>query len=572
MKWTDNHCNTVFDAVEKNTGMANSFLNPISIDSYIIYGLDLLANEILKYCKSNAVITIVGDYDADGVCAAAGLYLLLCNLCDYRNIRIRLPRRITEGYGLSPKIIDEISDGIVITVDNGIAARQAIQKAKEKGLVVFVIDHHEPIIKNGALDLPPADLIVDPHIQKRSAMLNGGSYPENYFWYYCGAGLVYKLARMILPPESEALKNISAFAAIATVADVVSLTGDNRNIYHEGIANIHTGHITPGLQCLIDLLNCDNKIAEQDIGFRIAPMLNAPGRLYDDGAMLSLQTVLAPDFRTARTLAGQLRDVNEIRKMVKEEAVERAKKMITEITNPIVICDPETPEGIVGLVAGFIVEEYNVSAIVFTKTEHGLKGSARAADYDDIKGSLDVFHDLHPEILSKYGGHTGAAGLSILEKDFDDFRNGMIQIMPEARPKPDSICYDISVPSYKAFDLAYEIEKFRPFGEGNPPVIVKITDFKPVPDGNEFYKTYNKGTVRFAGANCEAIAFSMADRLQDEGLPAQMDLVGTLGFRHFRQTESVQIEVMDFKKKEIKLHHTDVNQFIEDALKKLNLF
>ena len=151
MQWKSKGFKNVMDAVQCNTGLAEEFLHP-SREPYYIQNLDLMAMWIQVYASQNAPVTVIGDYDADGVCATAGLYLLLREL-HADNIKLRLPRRMTEGYGLSEKIVEEIDGGVIITVDNGISAIPAIKKAKEKGMVVLVIDHLEPKMDNGQIVL-----------------------------------------------------------------------------------------------------------------------------------------------------------------------------------------------------------------------------------------------------------------------------------------------------------------------------------------------------------------------------------------------------------------------------------
>lgn len=575
MQWKNNGYLNVMDAVEHKTGMAKDILSSEEYPSFFIQNMDLMAAWIRTYAQQNAPITVIGDFDCDGVCATGGLYLLLREL-GADNIRLRLPKRISEGYGLSEKIVDEITEGIVITVDNGITAIPAIQKAKEKGLIVLVIDHHEPKIEGNSIVLPEADLIVDPHVP--DSFICKGSLVTSTFNGYCGAGLVYKLAQCLIP-NTDTLRKISAFAAIATVADVVPLIWDNRNIYHEGIWNIRNRCITPGLQCLVNILQSNNIVTESDIGFKLAPMLNAPGRLYDDGASKALQTLIVGNYTAASMMAQDLLEINELRKEKKEKAVERAMTIIQKndlcSSNPIVICDPETEEGIVGLVAGAVCEGFHASAIVFTRTEHGLKGSARAADYNNIKKSLDEFHELYPDILSKYGGHKGAAGLCIPETGFSVFQSEMQKIMGPQHPKQDVIDYDLMINASDIQDVVADIRCFAPFGEGNPPVTVRIHNFRTVPVGkeNEFFTVMNKGAVKFAGTGCDAIAFDMADRFIKEGCPTCMDIVGTLGFRNYMGKTKVQVEVQDFIPLEIedKKKSVQINQSIASILGQLQL-
>ena len=571
MKWIDNGAKNVLDAVNKKTGRGYQFIDP-DPGIYTVPNLYDLSEKLITYVENNVPITIIGDYDADGICATAGLFLLLRQL-NAESICIRIPKRMSEGYGLSPKIISEINEGVIITVDNGITAIDAIKIAKEKGLDVMILDHHQPIIDKGKMILPEADIIVDPHVDQMIAISGNCKKPD--FDGYCGAGLVYKLAELLIP-KTETFDHIAAFSAIATIADVVPLIEDNRNIYHHGIRSIRRRIITPGLQAIVNLLQSDNQVTEKDIGFRIAPMLNAPGRLYDDGAMLSLRTLLSESAFQASTMAMQLRQINEKRKAICNDAVIRANDYIKlhqlEGRNPMIIYDPDTPEGIVGLVAGNISEQYNVSAIVFTKVPSGIKGSARASDYDNIKDSLVKFHDCYPDVPIKYGGHKGAAGLSIAESDFDIFSQRMQDIMSEAKNKNDHIEFDLQTEPLGVVELASEIDMFSPFGEGNPSIIVKIRNFKVVPKGGKFFQEYDNGTIRFFGAGCEAIGFSMAERIKNDKYPKQLDIVGILSFRYYNGSTTVQIEMLDYKPIIESKKVLPVNQSIINTLKQIDLF
>ena len=571
MIWINNGCSNVYDAVQKKTGNAEKILNPRR--EYCVTNMRELAFLLKKYAKADILVTIIGDYDCDGVCASAELFMLLKKI-GFSNVRIRLPKRMSEGYGLSESIVDEIQQGLIITVDNGIAAVSAIEKAKKKGLVVFIMDHHQPIIEKGQIVLPEADLIIDPHVEEVLSEMGEGTKPD--FNGYCGAGLVYKLAQLMIP-NTRIFKEIAAFAAIATIADLVPLVEDNRIIYHEGIMSIKNRTITPGLQSLIDILQSENYVTEHDIGFKIAPMLNAPGRLYDNGAMLSLATLLASSPENAFKMALQLKDINDQRKALKDSATKRAEKIIEENnlsnTNPIVIYDPETPEGIVGLVAGTICETYNASAIVFTKTGNKLKGSARAIENDNIKNALDQFHDKHPEILLKYGGHKHAAGLTVAFSGLDLFKREMEKILSPVRKKDPELSYDLTIAPSDIPLIAADLERFRPFGEGNPQINVRINHFMPIPRGNSFYMKIGKDSIRFWGVGCEVVGFSMADRFLYDAYPKQLDIIGKISYKNFRGSKTVQVEILDYIAREkLGSPQFSINSSIASALQQVNLF
>ena len=212
--------------------------------------------------------------------------------------RTRLPKRYSEGYGLSMRVVDEIDSGVVITVDNGIAALEQVKAAKRKGLTVIVLDHHLP-----GNELPEADIVVDPHIAPE----------QSGFSDYCGAGLSYKMAQLLID-DDDFLRKMEALAAIGTVADVMPLIGDNRIIVKEGLRYINQHDLPVGLLALINVVGA-RKVDEQTTGiFTIGPLLNAPGRLRDDGAMESLQLLITEDYAEAEAKAFALIETNNMRK------------------------------------------------------------------------------------------------------------------------------------------------------------------------------------------------------------------------------------------------------------------
>lgn len=210
--------------------------NPAPISSLSIMGMEEAADILLHAIESKSPITIVGDYDADGITSTA----ILWHVLRYLDVtpRTRLPKRYSEGYGLSMRVVDEIDSGVVITVDNGIAALEQVKAAKRKGLTVIVLDHHLP-----GNELPEADIVVDPHIAPE----------QSGFSDYCGAGLSYKMAQLLID-DDDFLRKMEALAAIGTVADVMPLIGDNRIIVKEGLQCINQHDLPVGLLALIKAL------------------------------------------------------------------------------------------------------------------------------------------------------------------------------------------------------------------------------------------------------------------------------------------------------------------------------
>ena len=299
--------------------------NPVSIPSSSIMGMEEAADILLQAIYENKPITIVGDYDADGITSTA----ILWHVLRYLGVtaRTRLPKRYSEGYGLSMRVVEEIKSGVVITVDNGISALEQIKAAKEKGLTVIVLDHHLP-----GSELPEADIVVDPHIAP----------DQSGFSDYCGAGLACKMAQLLID-DDEFLKKMKALAAIGTVADVMPLVKDNRIIVKEGLNCINQHNLPVGLLALINAVGI-RRVDEQTIGFTIGPLLNAPGRLHDDGAMQSLEILITEDYAEAESKAFSLIETNNLRKDLLKKGMERAHEIIRnerkENVNPICIYDP----------------------------------------------------------------------------------------------------------------------------------------------------------------------------------------------------------------------------------------
>lgn len=352
-------CMTMEEVIERNTGMSlKAFLTP-QPNPYI-HNMDR-AVEFFKKKVNDAAeekeilqIKIVGDYDADGMNASAILYdaiisyLKANSLAEYAEVSVRLPRRYSEGYGLSKKIIDESESGLIITVDNGIAAIDAIKKAKDKGIDVIILDHHL-----SGEELPCADIIVDPHCEGMST-----------FKHYCGAGLAYRFAEMLIT-NKDLLDKLLVLAGIATVADVVPLIGANRYLVRQSLKLINRGIATSGVLALVRKMRLE-KITAEDYGYKIGPVCNASGRLLDDGAMdifhlLSQELdVFALDYDEQllklHALADTVIERNVDRRRITEEALERSDALISQqcLADDAVyiIYDTQVSEGVMGIVAG----------------------------------------------------------------------------------------------------------------------------------------------------------------------------------------------------------------------------
>lgn len=454
-------------------------------------------------------IRVIGDYDVDGICSSYILTRGLENLG--AGVDTAIPHRIHDGYGLNDNLIREAKeDGVelILTCDNGIAAREQIALAKELGVDVIVTDHHEvPYVCEGEKRrelLPEALAVVDP---KRE----GDTYP---FPGICGGVVAYKLMQAVLQrldkpgvggssegsgssgkdclagggtvekegenAESskdllkrrealrDAMEEFLEFAAFATVCDVMELRGENRILVKEGLKRLRNSR-NLGLRALMEVNGISGEtLSAYHLGFVLGPCLNATGRL--DTAKTALELLQSRDKRSALEAAGELKRLNDSRKNLTLQGVELANRLIREkhmeTDKVLVLFLPEVHESLAGIIAGRIREQYFRPVIVLTRAEEGIKGSGRSIEaYHMYEALTEVKH-----FFTKFGGHKMAAGLSMKEEDVDAFRealNGSCRLREEDFVP--TVHIDVPMPvSYATEELAHQMELLEPFGVGNP--------------------------------------------------------------------------------------------------------
>lgn len=370
---------------------------------------------VKKAIAEGKKICIYGDYDADGVTST----VILCKGLSYlgADVEYDIPHRIRDGYGLGINAVKKMEDiDLLITCDNGIAAFDAITLAKEKGMDVIVLDHHEPMFteNNGKREimLPPADAIID-------AKIEGCGYQ---FTQMCAGALCFRFIKGFygyMDRDFPFEKEFTIFAAIATICDVMDLIGENRAIAKKGIELLNGDIPNTGLKKLVEMKVTGN-INAHTIGFIIGPCINAAGRLNDAG--IAAELFMTDDEESAEELSGILISLNEERKAMTENGFAEITELVesTDIINDkiIVVMSSTIHEGIVGLVAGKLKEKYNRPVIVLTKTEKCVKGSGRSI------GGYNIHEELcrADRLLLGYGGHAMAAGLSLEEKNLESLR------------------------------------------------------------------------------------------------------------------------------------------------------
>lgn len=533
-------------------------------DPRLMKGMEQAAELIARKLKEGKHVRIIGDYDIDGVCST---YILLkgfqraakelsqrCSLEAGRysvekendaQIDYEIPDRIKDGYGINESIIRQASaDGVdtLVTCDNGIAALREISIAKQLGMTVVVTDHHEvPVDEYGQI-LPPADAVVDPK-------QDGETYP---FHEICGAVVAWKLIRVLYEklgiPESE-WTDLLEFAAIATVGDVMKLQDENRLIVKYGLKKIGSTKNT-GLRKLIEKNNLDiENLSAYHIGFVIGPCLNAGGRL--KSAKVALRMLLAEDPERAGEMADELKELNDMRKDMtakgEAEAIEQVEKQYMD-DKVLVVFLPECHESLAGIIAGRLREHFHKPSFVLTRGETTAKGSGRSIEQYHMYQGLCKVSDL----LVKFGGHPMAAGLSLEEKDIDEFRrrlNADAELTEEDFvPK---IWIDVPMPfEYVNEKIVRELKDLEPFGQGNEkPLFAQ----KSLVIRNARVLGKNRNVVKLnlvteTGQPVDGLLFADGDRFLEEQAGRNMiDMIYYPDVNEYNGTRALQAVIRNYK-------------------------
>ncbi len=409
-------------------------------------------------------IRIIGDYDIDGVCSTAILYKGLTAFglqADYA-----IPHRVLDGYGINVSLVEKAGeDGIdtIITCDNGITAFEALERAAELGIHVIVTDHHdirkEAVSEDEADKLPNALAIINPKTAD-------SSYP---FKEICGAYVAYKLISKLLrlsEEDSSLHEELLVLAAFATVGDVMPLTGENRTLVKYGLSHIR-GCANTGLKALIRRTNLGDKdIKAYHIGFVLGPCLNAKGRL--ESAEQSLELLLCNEPERAENMALELVQTNEERKTLTDLGVSKAIELVEKQYSSdkvIVVYLEDCHESIAGIIAGRVREAFYRPVWILTEGNEGLKGSGRSIDaYDMHKGLCEC-----EELLTKFGGHKLAAGVSLPKENLEAFRKTLNDNASlTAEDLTEIVKIDVDLPfGYANEAFLADLELLEPFGKDN---------------------------------------------------------------------------------------------------------
>ena len=416
------------------------------------------AKRVAKAIENREKIAIVGDYDVDGVVSSTIISQFLDDLTiEYE---LKIPNRFIDGYGISPNIVDNLDVDVIITVDNGISAFEAGDKAREKNIDLIITDHHEP---KG--DLPKAFAIIDP---KQSDCL----FP---FTEVCGAHVAWYFIAAIkqeLKIEYDLSKSLDILT-IAIIADMMDLVDLNRLFLTRGIKLLNSSH-KPAIRALRRRYQ-KSVITFSDISFLIAPLLNSAGRM--DDAIISYRFLKSKDVQTASQYLEVLINYNDERKSIEKELVEKSIKQVDKNDKAIVVWGSDWHEGVIGIVASKLSQKFQKPAFVFSITDEMAKGSVRSV------GSINILELLNgaEDSLIGFGGHPQAAGVSVEEKNLKRFKNLICQGAEKLNPSDfldeDNSLGEIS-PDLVDLELIEILENFEPYGQKNPAPYFLLKDIK----------------------------------------------------------------------------------------------
>ncbi|CAI1927497.1 single-stranded-DNA-specific exonuclease RecJ [Serratia marcescens] len=400
-------------------------------------GIDDAVSLLQQALADGRRIMVVGDFDADGATSTA-LTVLALRSMGGAAVDYLVPNRFEDGYGLSPEVVEQAAARgaeLIVTVDNGISSHAGVDVAHAKGMQVLVTDHHLP-----GETLPAAEAIVNPN-------LRGCAFPSKSL---AGVGVAFYLMLALrtrlrdsgwFEQRTLAMPNLAELldlVALGTVADVVPLDANNRILVYQGLNRIRAGKCRPGIRALLEVANRDaRQLAANDLGFALGPRLNAAGRL--DDMSIGVALLLSDDIAQARMLANDLDALNQTRREIEQgmqvealQLCDQLERTSTELPYGLAMYHPEWHQGVVGILASRIKERFHRPVIAFAPAGDGiLKGSGRSVPGLHMRDALERLDMLNPGLMMKFGGHAMAAGLSLEEARFDEFRQRFGELVGE---------------------------------------------------------------------------------------------------------------------------------------------
>ncbi|ENU1228595.1 MULTISPECIES: single-stranded-DNA-specific exonuclease RecJ [Providencia] len=407
------------------------------LDYRTLSGIDKALPLLYRALNEHEAITIVGDFDADGATSTA-LAIRALKSMGYRNINYIVPNRFENGYGLTPLVVEEARNqgtNLIITVDNGISSHEGVEAASHYGINVIITDHHLP-----GETLPAADAIINPNLNECS-FASKSLAGVGVTFYLMSALRAYLRQQGWFVQQGVAEPNLAEYldlVALGTVADVVPLDVNNRILVHQGLNRVRAGRCCAGIKALVEVSKRDlSRLVANDFGFALGPRLNAAGRL--DDMSVSIELLLTDDMAYARELANELDGLNQTRREIEAGMQQEALVFFNQfeygenqLPNGLAIYHPEWHQGVVGILASRIKEQYHRPVIAFAPAGDGLlKGSGRSIQGVHMRDALERLNTLQPGLMQKFGGHAMAAGLTLEVDKFDAFKHHFELLMGE---------------------------------------------------------------------------------------------------------------------------------------------
>jgi single-stranded-DNA-specific exonuclease len=526
------------------------------LDFRLLKDIDIASNILIDALKQQAKILIVGDFDADGATSTAILMQGL-PMFGFEQVDYLVPDRFNLGYGLSSQLAEQVvalKPDVLVTVDNGISCLQGVDICKQAGIKVIVTDHHLQGEK-----LPNADAIVNPNrrdCQFPSKALAG-----------CGVAFYLLVALRHFLREQDyfnnagmAQPNIASLldlVALGTVADVVSLDANNRTLVYQGLARIRAGHTRPGILALIEVANRNSyRLQASDFGFALAPRLNAAGRL--DDMSLGIACLLSADGNQARRIASELDSLNQERRDIEQGMQFEANALLEKLVNqtkevPDALClyQDDWHQGVIGILAGRLKEQYHRPTIIFAQGDNGeIKGSCRSIPGLHIRDLLESISTAEPGLILKFGGHAMAAGLSILEADFERFKLLFTHAVTQSLAEEDKqalLMTDGNL-SPDCFNLKFAniLRQAGPFGQGFPEPL--FDDVFYLIQQRIVGEKHLKMVLRHSsGLDIDAIAFNVDLKQWPNAQAEKVRLAYQLDINEFRGKFSLQLLVNELQ-------------------------
>lgn len=509
-------------------------------------GLDQAVELIDQVIDQKKQIVIIGDYDADGATSTALMILVLKEMG--ANVEYLVPDRFKYGYGLTPKIAElakqTYQPDLLITVDNGISSHAGVETAQALGMQVIITDHHLT-----TKPTPNAEAVVNPNQL-------GCIFPSKAL---AGVGVAFYVLAKLASYRSQQGKSTSKvtqyldLVALGTYADVASLDYNNRILVDAGLKRIQQYQCRAGILALLDIAKRDAAtLKAQDLGFVLGPRINAAGRM--ESMRIGIECLLAPDMANAYPIAQQLNQLNIERRQVegamKHQALSALQHIQLETEHlpaALVMFDEQWHQGVIGIVAGRLKEQFHRPSLVFAPDEDGIhiKGSARSIEGIHIRDTIEQVAERYPHLVSHFGGHAAAAGLTLNKAHFEEFRQIFTQYIAEMDQElfqatlwTDGILPDMAV-SLSTLD---QIEQLGPWGQKFPlPQFegsFKVIDYRWLKD------QHLKLKLALGQQVVDAIAFNAADRFEFNPMLGYVDLVYTLERNVFNGITSLQLQVV----------------------------